>query len=266
MGGMIAQTLAARHPRPGALADLDHVQHRQPPSAGSRRSRVYARCCCAAPPQDREAVRRAHRRACSTSSARPASAATTPTCRDARRATLRPRPRPAGDRRASSRRSSPRATAPRSCGTIRAPTLVIHGSRRPARPPSGGRATARAIPGARLLMIERHGPRPAAPALAGDRQRDRRQRAPLSGSHARAQPSAIQVRAIFIGWRSARPHPYPLRAHRLNVAVVVPRSELDRRRDRQRERPGIHRPVRKSGIGSVRRVAGLRHPGAHVAG
>ena len=30
MGGMIAQTLAARHPALGALARLDHVQHRQP--------------------------------------------------------------------------------------------------------------------------------------------------------------------------------------------------------------------------------------------
>ncbi len=29
MGGMIAQTLAARHPAAGPLARLDHVQHRQ---------------------------------------------------------------------------------------------------------------------------------------------------------------------------------------------------------------------------------------------
>ena len=31
MGGMIAQTLAARRPALGALARVDHVQHRQPP-------------------------------------------------------------------------------------------------------------------------------------------------------------------------------------------------------------------------------------------
>ncbi len=30
MGGMIAQTLAARHPAGGALARLDHVEHREP--------------------------------------------------------------------------------------------------------------------------------------------------------------------------------------------------------------------------------------------
>jgi pimeloyl-ACP methyl ester carboxylesterase len=38
--------------------------------------------------------------------------------------------------------------------TITAPTLVIHGTADPLVRPSGGRATARAIPGARLLMIE----------------------------------------------------------------------------------------------------------------
>ena len=38
--------------------------------------------------------------------------------------------------------------------TIRAPTLVIHGSKDPMVSPSGGKATARAINGARLMMIE----------------------------------------------------------------------------------------------------------------
>jgi pimeloyl-ACP methyl ester carboxylesterase len=38
--------------------------------------------------------------------------------------------------------------------TITAPTVVVHGTRDKLVPPSGGRATARAIPGARLLMIE----------------------------------------------------------------------------------------------------------------
>jgi pimeloyl-ACP methyl ester carboxylesterase len=52
--------------------------------------------------------------------------------------------------------------------TITAPTLVIHGSKDPMVPPSGGRATARAIPGARLLIIEGMGhdmPRPVWPRL-----------------------------------------------------------------------------------------------------
>ena len=38
--------------------------------------------------------------------------------------------------------------------TIAVPTVVVHGTRDRLVPPSGGRATARAIPGARLLMIE----------------------------------------------------------------------------------------------------------------
>jgi pimeloyl-ACP methyl ester carboxylesterase len=38
--------------------------------------------------------------------------------------------------------------------TVTAPTLVIHGSADPLVAPSGGRATARAIPGAQLMMVE----------------------------------------------------------------------------------------------------------------
>jgi pimeloyl-ACP methyl ester carboxylesterase len=52
--------------------------------------------------------------------------------------------------------------------TITAPTLVIHGSKDRLVPASGGRATARAIPGARLLMIDGLGhdiPRAAWPML-----------------------------------------------------------------------------------------------------
>ena len=37
---------------------------------------------------------------------------------------------------------------------ITAPTLVIHGSKDPLVSPSGGRATAKAISGARLLVVE----------------------------------------------------------------------------------------------------------------
>ena len=54
--------------------------------------------------------------------------------------------------------------------SITAPTLVIHGSEDRLVPPSGGRATARAIPGARLLRIEGMGhdlPRAAWPRVIG---------------------------------------------------------------------------------------------------
>jgi pimeloyl-ACP methyl ester carboxylesterase len=53
---------------------------------------------------------------------------------------------------------------------IRAPTLVIHGTADRLVRPSGGRATARAIPGARLMLIEGMGhdlPRAAWPQIVG---------------------------------------------------------------------------------------------------
>ncbi|MFL5896617.1 MAG: alpha/beta fold hydrolase [Thermoleophilaceae bacterium] len=53
-------------------------------------------------------------------------------------------------------------------GRITAPTLVIHGTDDKLVSPSGGRATARAIPGARLMMVEGMGhdlPRPLWPKL-----------------------------------------------------------------------------------------------------
>jgi len=42
-------------------------------------------------------------------------------------------------------------------GQVRAPTLVIHGAVDPLIPPSGGEATARAIPGARLEVLDKMG-------------------------------------------------------------------------------------------------------------
>ena len=54
--------------------------------------------------------------------------------------------------------------------TIRVPTLVIHGDKDKLIAPSGGRATAKAIPGARLMMIAGMGhdlPRPVWPRIIG---------------------------------------------------------------------------------------------------
>jgi pimeloyl-ACP methyl ester carboxylesterase len=54
--------------------------------------------------------------------------------------------------------------------TIRAPTVVIHGTKDRLVRPSGGRATARAIPGARLVTIEGMGhdlPRGTWPQIVG---------------------------------------------------------------------------------------------------
>jgi pimeloyl-ACP methyl ester carboxylesterase len=51
---------------------------------------------------------------------------------------------------------------------VRVPTVVIHGTKDPLVRPSGGRATARAVPGARLVKIEGMGhdlPRQAWPRI-----------------------------------------------------------------------------------------------------
>ena len=152
-------------PRARAVADLDHVEHRQPLARPARAAHL--------PPvpaprlhrprdlhrRDRGAVRhhrlarlrarrrrpaRPPRRACTTAATIPARS------RASSRAILA-----SGDRTAELRH-------------ITAPTLVIHGTADKLVAPSGGRATARAIPGARLLMIEGMGhdlPRGAWPQL-----------------------------------------------------------------------------------------------------
>ena len=59
---------------------------------------------------------------------------------------------------------------------LRVPTTVIHGADDRLVPRSGGRATAKVIPGVDLRGDQRHGPRPAARRLAADHRRDRAER------------------------------------------------------------------------------------------
>jgi len=54
--------------------------------------------------------------------------------------------------------------------SVRVPTVVIHGTKDPLVRPSGGRATAKAVPGARLVTVEGMGhdlPREAWPRIIG---------------------------------------------------------------------------------------------------
>ena len=60
--------------------------------------------------------------------------------------------------------------------TLDLPALVIHGTADPLVRPVGGRETARAIPGARLRMIEGMGHDLPPAASRADRRRDRRER------------------------------------------------------------------------------------------
>ena len=80
----------------------------------------------------------------------------------ARRPRLRPLLPPAGRRPPAARDHLARATAPGACAASTLPTVVIHGTADPLVRPAAGRATARAIPGARLRADRGHGPRPAA--------------------------------------------------------------------------------------------------------
>ena len=201
MGGMIAQTLAARSPDRVPHADVDHVQHRRPDLSGQATLRLWPQLL-REPPADEGWLRR-------TSGARVRllgspgyEADEAGAARDARAGHDRgARPRAP---RASSPRSSLRETASARCGRSRAPTLVIHGSadRLVARP-AAGRLRARS-PGAHLLLLSGMGhdlPRqlwPAIDAIAGERGTGRARGlrcsgVALSGARADQEASAIHV-------------------------------------------------------------------------
>jgi pimeloyl-ACP methyl ester carboxylesterase len=150
MGGMIAQTLAARHPQ--AVRSLVSIMS----NTGSRRSgqpslRVYP-IFLRHPPSGREAsIAHTERLFAVIGSSG--------------------LPRDDADIRMIAETSYGRDHDPEGSGRqlaaiiaagnrtaevarITAPTLVIHGTDDPLVAPSGGRATARAIPGAQLMMIE----------------------------------------------------------------------------------------------------------------
>ncbi len=150
MGGMIAQTMAARHPecvrslvsimsttgsrRAGQPALRMYPMLLRRPSAGreayaQRTSRVFAAIGSTGLPRDDEAVREM---------------ALASYDRDHD-------PHGPGRQLAAILAAGDRTAEVRG---IRAPTLVIHGSADPLVAPSGGRATARAVTGARMLEIE----------------------------------------------------------------------------------------------------------------
>ena len=165
MGGMIAQTIAAR--RPERVLSLTSIMS----STGSRwrgqpALRTYRQFLRPVSHRPRRPTSPRPRR-CSTSSARPASSATATTCARSSAPCTTAATTPARSP-ASSPPSSPRATAPPSCATSPPRPSSSTAPSRPLVDPSGGRATARAIPGARLLMIEGMGhdlPRGAWPQL-----------------------------------------------------------------------------------------------------
>jgi pimeloyl-ACP methyl ester carboxylesterase len=165
LGGMIAQTIAIRHPkRMRSLASLMSRTGRR--GVGRTSLRVYRHLFSRPPRGEREAIERRVRVFASIGSTgfeqdvdelRRVTAlafARDPDARDGRR------------RQHRAVRSAPDRTA--ALQRVRVPTVVIHGTDDRMCHPSGGRATAAAVPGARLELIPGMGhdlPRGAWPQL-----------------------------------------------------------------------------------------------------
>ena len=267
MGGMIGQMLAAEHPeRVRSLTSIMSTTgsrwHGQPAPS------VY-RYLLRPPPRDRDGYieRAAEIFGLVGSTGFAARRAVHPR---ARRPRLRPRlrrPRPAA---ASSARSSPRATAPGKLRRIKAPTLVIHGTVDKMIRPSGGRATAKAIPGARLMMIEGMGhdlPRGVWPQIIDAIAEHARAAtaaaaavaAALSGGRSRAT-MRVAATAAFMASRDRRVQHVPRR-----LAIQIDEPSPDQRRPPPASPGRGTRPRRRSPRARARGELLLqRHPVVRV--
>ena len=153
MGGMIGQVMAVRHPR-RVLSLVSMLSNTGARWSGQPSWRLY-HVLLARPPRDRERYLRFAEWVFERIGSRTLDRGVD----DIRRIAARSYDRglnPAGSGRqlAAILASGDRTAQLRS---ITAPTLVVHGAEDRFVAPSGARATTRAIPGARLLMIERMG-------------------------------------------------------------------------------------------------------------
>jgi pimeloyl-ACP methyl ester carboxylesterase len=164
MGGMIGQALAIRHPR-RVLSLTSMMSNTGARWSGQPSFRLY-HVLLSRPPRDREG----YIRHATWVFERIGSRALDPGAEDIRRLAELSfdrglNPAGAGRQLAAILASGDRTPQLR---TITAPALVIHGTADRFVAPSGGRATARAIPGARLLLIQGMGhdlPRAAWPRI-----------------------------------------------------------------------------------------------------
>jgi pimeloyl-ACP methyl ester carboxylesterase len=150
MGGMIAQALAARHPK--LVRSLVSIMS----NTGSRVSGLPAfgvlRVLLEAPPRERDAYIENSVRTFELIGSRELGVDVEEIRAQAERAYERGvNPAGTGRQLGAILKSGNRTRALRS---IRVPTTVIHGTRDRLVKPSGGRATAKAIPGARLITLE----------------------------------------------------------------------------------------------------------------
>jgi len=149
MGGMIAQTLAATRPRKvrSLVSIMSTTGNRL---VGQPRPSVY-RVLMRPAPREQEAFVEHQLRVLKAIGA-PGDAADTPEGHSVLAAAYErdPDARGTGRQLAAILASGDRTADLR---TITAPTLVVHGDQDPLIAPSGGRATAKAIPGARLMLV-----------------------------------------------------------------------------------------------------------------
>lgn len=150
MGGMIAQTLAARYPD-RVLSLVSIMSNTGDRWRGQPSPRVYP-FFLSAPPKEREAYVERIVKLFGVVGSRGLERDERQ-IRDIAEQSYERGLDPGGTGRqmAAIQASGDRTAALRA---IRAPTLVIHGTRDPLVRPSGGKATARAIPGAKLMMVE----------------------------------------------------------------------------------------------------------------
>ena len=272
MGGMITQALAIRHPGQGRQPDVDHVPHRRP----QERSCAAVAAAQAAQAHGPHAGERHRQRR----------GGVPP---DLRAPLRRGRGAPGWPRRRSARSFFPEGAARQAIAIaaspdrtwdlrrVRVPALVIHGLLDPLVTPSGGMATARAIPGAKLVMYPGHGPRPAQAAVGRHHRRDRRQRPPrrlrrhnrragdgaLSGGTSDARrarrrggprPGDLDRRRRAHGRRRAAPDD-PGRAGLRRVDAPAPRPARSSRPDDGRDHRDDRRAVAAAGCRRVPRPA-----------
>ena len=150
MGGMIAQTIAAEHPE-RVLSLVSIMSNTGDRWRGQASPRVYP-YFLATPPKERDAYIERIVKLFSVVGSRGLPRDENQ-IREIAALSFERGLSPAGTGRqlAAIQASGDRTPALR---RIKAPTLVIHGKRDPLVRPSGGKATARAIPGAKLMMID----------------------------------------------------------------------------------------------------------------
>ncbi len=152
-GGMISQTLAAR--RPELIRSLASIMSNTGSRFTGQPTPKVLRSFLKRPPREREAMIEHWTKFFALIGSEGANPGEVRALADiALERNVNPDPRSAERQLGAQLKSGNRAKALR---RIKAPTVVIHGAIDPLVRPSGGRATAKEIPGAKLIMIERMG-------------------------------------------------------------------------------------------------------------